>query len=211
MTDPAWSSVGLEIDQDARIVYVARAGIVQLHVRAVVELLPPVAAEAAAGLVAALCRDHDVDRVVVDPDGPGVPTAELRALGIVPEPLSAGQRAEAQARFKMWSRSGKLKHRGHRDLTLAARAAQVRRSVSGAERLIRRDAQVDQAALLAPTWAVFGLPADLSGEGLGPDDVHVGFESSRRDPSVLPPHLAEQQRLIDLGITPPVPNWPGMR
>jgi hypothetical protein len=190
-----YTSVGLEITRDARTVYVAVAGVAAVGRRAVVELLPPVPADEATGRVAALSRDLPIDHVVVDPDGNGVARSELRAAFVPLLEVTATQRGEAAARFKMWTRGGRLTHRGHRDLTVAARAAEVKRSVSGVEQMVRRDAAVDPAALLAAQLAVFGLAADLTEGGLGPDDVYIGGW----EPGPAP--LREGA----------LPDWPGAR
>jgi hypothetical protein len=200
--DPVYTSIGVEITVDARTLYVAVAGVATAGRKAVVELLPPVDAGEGLGMVAALYRDLRVDAVVVNPNGNGVSRSELAAALVPLLEVTTVQLGEAVARFKIWSRSGRLKHRGHRDLTVAARAAEVRRSMSGVEQMVRRDAAVDPAALLAAQLAVFGLPADLSeGGGLGPDDVYVGFAADTTPPPV---------GITPVGVTPQLVSWPGI-
>jgi hypothetical protein len=218
-----YTSIGMEITVDARTLYVALAGVVDGGGRAVVELLAPVPADEGTGMVAALYRDLPVDQVVVNPNGNGVSRSELGAAWVPLLEVTGVQLGEAVARFKIWTRSGRLKHRGHRDLTVAARAAEVKRSVSGVEQIVRRDAVVDPAALLSAQLAVFGLPADLSeGGGLAPDDVGV-FSGPVSGSGPFGGDLASAAAWINAGRRPvpgprlpegdlsAVRDWPGIR
>jgi hypothetical protein len=161
-----YTSVGVDVTADLSTCYVALAGVVAGGGAAVVDLTAPTAVDTAVAVIEDLWVRLDIDHVVLDPatNGGKALRSGLEARGVGLLLVTPAQRDEAAARFVIWTRAGVLKHTGHRDLTLAARAAETRQTPSGVTQMVRRGATVDPAALVAAQLATWGLPADLEGD-----------------------------------------------
>ena len=98
---------------------------------------------------------HPIDAVGIDPRSSAATLVEgLTAEGMPVQLADATAMAVAFGRFIDWTKSGRLKHRGDRALTEAARQAEAKRSTSGAQS-VDRGAHADPAPFVAAELAVW--------------------------------------------------------
>src|SRR5215212_1146716 len=147
------TTAGVEIAADRSVTWVALAG--WSGETAVVELLDPLDGTDTATEIARLTAGCST--VVLDPRS-NAATLIADLTGVPLTLASSSDLAIAWGRLIDWLKSGRLKYRGHDDLSAAVRTALARRSSSGAEFLDRR--RSDPAPVVAAELAVFALNGD---------------------------------------------------
>jgi hypothetical protein len=161
----SYTALGVEIAADRYAVWVALAGVADDGVW-IVELFDPVNPFEVdvVETIVALTTQHPVTVVAVNPQGNAATLVDpLKARGMpLLLPDTSGM-VKAWGEFHDRTVAGTLKHRGHRDLTTAARLAVGRRTAAGAQQVDRRAGR-DAAPVVAAELAVYGLAAG----GLGP-------------------------------------------